>query len=103
MTDIQPEDSRRMNIQSRPSLYEPTQEGLIFPEMPSFSSLDEERQYRKQHLVGACRMFAKQKFDYGFAGHLTVRDPEAYQPVLDQSHGGSVFRRAPVEPHSGGS
>jgi len=26
--------------------------------------------------VGACRAFAVHGFDYGFAGHLTVRDPE---------------------------
>lgn len=65
-----------MNKLSKKSLYEPTQQGLIYPKMPAFLSQDEERQYRKEHLVGACRMFAKQKFDYGFAGHLTVRDPE---------------------------
>ena len=65
-----------MNITAKPSLYEPTQTGLIFPEIPSFSSHEEERRYGKEHLVGACRFFAKQNFDYGFAGHLTVRDPE---------------------------
>ena len=26
--------------------------------------------------MAACRAFALQGFDYGFAGHLTVRDPE---------------------------
>jgi ribulose-5-phosphate 4-epimerase/fuculose-1-phosphate aldolase len=65
-----------MRVQSKTSIYEPTQADLIFPQMPTFSSFKEERDYIKQHLVGACRMFAKQKFDYGFAGHLTVRDPE---------------------------
>lgn len=65
-----------MNMQTETSIYEPAQPGLIYPEMPSFASADEERRYRKEHLVGACRMFAKQKFDYEFAGHLTVRDPE---------------------------
>ena len=65
-----------MNVHTKPSIYEPTQKGLIFPKMPSFSSQEEERIYGKEHLVGACRMFAKQKFDYGFAGHLTLRDPE---------------------------
>ncbi|GHB45728.1 class II aldolase/adducin family protein [Pseudovibrio japonicus] len=65
-----------MDTPVKRSLYEPTQQNLIFPEMPAFSSHEEERRYRKEHLVGACRMFAKQKFDYGFAGHLTIRDPE---------------------------
>lgn len=58
------------------SIYQPKQEGLIFPTEPTFSSLAEERQHRKQRLVAACRAFAIEGFDYGFAGHLTVRDPE---------------------------
>ncbi|MBS3912537.1 MAG: class II aldolase/adducin family protein, partial [Hydrogenophaga sp.] len=36
----------------------------------------EHRRHLKERLVGACRAFALQGFDYGFAGHLTVRDPE---------------------------
>jgi len=58
------------------SIYQPTQEGLIFPELPVFESYEAERLHRKQHLVAACRAFALEGFDYGFAGHLTVRDPE---------------------------
>ena len=34
------------------------------------------RTWLKERLVAACRAFALQGFDYGFAGHLTVRDPE---------------------------
>lgn len=58
------------------SIYQPKQEGLIFPIEPEFSTFAEERQHRKQRLVAACRAFALEGFDYGFAGHLTVRDPE---------------------------
>jgi ribulose-5-phosphate 4-epimerase/fuculose-1-phosphate aldolase len=58
------------------SIYQPKQQGLIFPEIPTFSTFAEERQHRKERLVAACRAFAQQGFDYGFAGHLTVRDPE---------------------------
>lgn len=58
------------------SVYEPTQLGLKFPERPSFATVAEERQHRKERLAAACRAFALQGFDYGFAGHLTVRDPE---------------------------
>lgn len=61
---------------ARTSIYEPEQPGLIFPTIPKFESFDAERQYRKQHLVAAVRAFALHGFDYGFAGHLTVRDPE---------------------------
>ena len=60
----------------RTSVYQPTQVGLKFPEIPSFDSYAEERQHRKERLVAACRAFALQGFDYGFAGHLTIRDPE---------------------------
>lgn len=60
----------------RISVYQPTQPGLIFPEIPTFATHAEERQHRKERLAAACRAFALQGFDYGFAGHLTVRDPE---------------------------
>ena len=58
------------------SLYQPTQAGLIFPQAPKFATLAEERLHRKIRLAAACRAFASWGFDYGFAGHLTVRDPE---------------------------
>ncbi|NGZ86212.1 class II aldolase/adducin family protein [Duganella aceris] len=58
------------------SIYQPKQAGLIFPQIPSFDNHAEERQHRKERLVAACRAFAQQGYDYGFAGHLTVRDPE---------------------------
>ena len=60
----------------RISIYQPEQKGLIYPEIPVFSDLAAERQHLKQRLVAACRAFAAEGFDYGFAGHLTVRDPE---------------------------
>ena len=57
------------------SIYQPTQAGRIFPDIPTFSDVDAERLYLKQRLVAACRAFALEGFDYGFAGHLTIRDP----------------------------
>lgn len=60
----------------RTSIYQPTQPGLIFPEIPEFTSFEAERLHRKQRLVAACRAFGREGFEYGFAGHLTVRDPE---------------------------
>lgn len=59
----------------RTSIYQPEQPGLIYPKEPSFTSVEAHRQHLKERLVGACRAFALQGFDYGFAGHLTVRDP----------------------------
>lgn len=43
---------------------------------PTFSNVEEERRYRKEHLAAAFRMFSKCGFDEGVAGHITVRDPE---------------------------
>lgn len=60
----------------RKSIYDPIQEGLIYPERPVFATNAEERQHRKERLVAACRAFALHNLDYGFAGHLTIRDPE---------------------------
>ncbi|MDQ6620404.1 MAG: class II aldolase/adducin family protein [Pseudomonadota bacterium] len=60
----------------RVSIYQPAQKGLSFPEFPTFDDPESHRQYLKKHLVAACRAFAVHNLDYGFAGHLTVRDPE---------------------------
>ncbi len=61
---------------TRESIYQPEQTGLAFPEVPRFDDPAAERQHRKERLVAACRAFALQGFDYGFAGHISVRDPE---------------------------
>src|SRR5882757_2079647 len=64
------------SVETRISLYQPEQKGLIFPEIPAFANFADERRHRKQRLVAACRAFSLYGYDYGFAGHLTVRDPE---------------------------
>ncbi len=38
--------------------------------------MEEEREYRKQRLAAAFRLFSKFGFDEGVAGHITARDPE---------------------------
>jgi ribulose-5-phosphate 4-epimerase/fuculose-1-phosphate aldolase len=43
---------------------------------PTFATVEEERRYRKVHLAGAFRLFARFGFDEGVAGHITARDPE---------------------------
>ncbi|HBP31078.1 MAG: class II aldolase/adducin family protein [Advenella sp.] len=60
----------------RVSIYQPEQKELIFPELPQFTTVSAHRQHLKERLVAACRAFALQGYDYGFAGHLTIRDPE---------------------------
>ncbi|AOS77676.1 class II aldolase/adducin family protein [Hydrogenophaga intermedia] len=58
------------------SVYQPSQQGLYFPKPPVFQSVEEERLHRKQRLAAVCRVFARYRYEYGFAGHVTVRDPE---------------------------
>ena len=65
-----------LTMPERVSVYEPEQAGLQFPAVPVFETTNEERRHRKQRLAAACRAFAQHGLDYGFAGHLTVRDPE---------------------------
>ncbi|MCM3080636.1 class II aldolase/adducin family protein [Brevibacillus invocatus] len=43
---------------------------------PVFQSIDDERRYRKERLVGALRLFADFGYAEGGAGHISVRDPE---------------------------
>lgn len=42
---------------------------------PVFRSAASSRLYHKQHLAAAFRVFAKQGFDEGVAGHISLRDP----------------------------
>ncbi|MDP9419250.1 MAG: class II aldolase/adducin family protein [Actinomycetota bacterium] len=43
---------------------------------PKFSSVDDERQHRKQRLAAAFRIFSRLGYDEGIAGHISARDPE---------------------------
>ncbi|SCW03431.1 LAFE_0G10264g1_1 [Lachancea fermentati] len=43
---------------------------------PTFGSVEEERQHRKERMAAAFRVFAKRGYDEGVAGHISVRDPE---------------------------
>jgi len=51
-------------------------EGQIsFPKAPLFEDKYKEREYLKGRLALAFRIFAKNGFDEGVAGHITLRDP----------------------------
>ncbi len=49
---------------------------LEYRTLPTFDSLADEREYRKQRLAAGFRLFSKAGFDEGVAGHITARDPE---------------------------
>ncbi|THF65288.1 class II aldolase/adducin family protein [Pseudothauera rhizosphaerae] len=40
------------------------------------TTIEEERRYRKERLAATFRLFARQGYDHGLAGHVTARDPE---------------------------
>ena len=48
---------------------------VIIRSPPQFDNLEEQQKYQKQHLAAAFRVFAKQGFDEGVAGHISLRDP----------------------------
>ena len=49
---------------------------LKMPMPPTFTSVEEERQHRKERLAAGFRLFSRFGFDEGVAGHITARDPE---------------------------
>jgi ribulose-5-phosphate 4-epimerase/fuculose-1-phosphate aldolase len=51
-------------------------QGFHFPQPPTFDTVEQERQYRKERLAAGFRLFARYGFDEGVAGHITARDPE---------------------------
>ena len=65
------------------SVYKPKQKNLIFPHVKKYENIQGLRDSLKKKLVLACRAFSYFKFDYGFAGHLTIRDPEHKNLILD--------------------
>lgn len=48
---------------------------IVIRSPPVFDNKLDEREYQKQHLAAAFRVFAKQGFDEGVAGHISLRDP----------------------------
>jgi len=52
------------------------QQKFWFDPVPARSSIEAERRHRQERLAGAFRIFARQGFALGLAGHITARDPE---------------------------
>ena len=48
---------------------------VVIRSPPQFSNKLDLRKYQMQHLAVAFRVFAKQGFDEGVAGHISLRDP----------------------------
>lgn len=68
--------AERADAARKDTIYAPEQKNLHFPRYPTFETVEQERTHRKQRLAAVCRLFAKLGYEYGFAGHVTVRDPE---------------------------
>lgn len=56
--------------------FTPERQELEVMRPPTFASVEEEREHRKQRLAGAFRVFGRFGFSEGVAGHITARDPE---------------------------
>ncbi|RTE68842.1 hypothetical protein BHE90_016780 [Fusarium euwallaceae] len=50
--------------------------GVTLPGIPSFTSVEKQRQWMLEHLAGAFRVFSRKGFSEGLAGHISLRDPE---------------------------
>ncbi|KAF2176135.1 aldolase [Zopfia rhizophila CBS 207.26] len=48
---------------------------VVIRSPPKFDNVEDQRTYQKQHLAVAFRVFARQGFDEGVAGHISLRDP----------------------------
>ena len=60
-----------------PDTAEPTQTiDQMIPSAPTFDSIEQERQHRKERLASVFRVFSRFGFEEGLAGHVTARDPE---------------------------
>jgi hypothetical protein len=57
----------------QPFQYDFLSEGCGFPKIPQFEDKLLEREYKKERLAAAFRIFGKKGFDEGVAGHITVR------------------------------
>ncbi|MFF3877247.1 class II aldolase/adducin family protein [Streptomyces sp. NPDC001978] len=53
----------------------PLPDGASLPLPPTFDTVEAERQYLKEQLAAAFRIFGAFGFSEGVAGHITVRDP----------------------------
>jgi len=66
----------KLPVQPIDRLWNGDKEGKItFPGIPKFEDKIEERQWVREHMAGAFRMWGKLGFCQGPAGHISVRDP----------------------------
>jgi ribulose-5-phosphate 4-epimerase/fuculose-1-phosphate aldolase len=57
------------------------------PALPAQPTMELERLYRKQRLAAGYRLFARNGYDMGGAGHITARDPEFPDHFWVNPHG----------------
>lgn len=48
----------------------------VYTTIPKFDNFDDHRKWLLQHMAGAFRIFARNGYCVGSAGHISVRDPE---------------------------
>ena len=51
-------------------------QGIAVEAIPMFDSMASKRKWLLEHLAGAFRVFGREGYAEGIAGHISVRDPE---------------------------
>lgn len=51
-------------------------QGIAVEAIPTFDSMNSKRKWLLEHLAGAFRVFGREGYAEGIAGHISVRDPE---------------------------
>jgi hypothetical protein len=76
-TTITEAQQARLSVKPDRSAEEPISKELIekLHEIPTFTDKYAERQWAKEHMAGAFRIFAKKGFNDGAGGHISLRDP----------------------------
>lgn len=59
-----------------PTALEAISQGTTLPGIPTFTLIDKQRRWMLEHLAGAFRVFARNGYNEGMSGHISLRDPE---------------------------
>ena len=71
-----PSDSKTLAEKMITPLEAMAHRGVAVEAIPSFKSFAEHRRWILEHLAGAFRVFGREGYAEGIAGHISVRDPE---------------------------
>ena len=68
--------ARKPEARQEQTALEALSQGMTLAGIPTFPSFAEQRTHILEHMAGAFRIFARNGYTEGMAGHISVRDPE---------------------------